>query len=62
MMQAKTQDKIQNNVGNLNNVKCEVSTHFWKIKNKQLKAKIDKLETNSKSKMSETSIEAFVTS
>jgi hypothetical protein len=60
-MPAKTQDPIQNNVGNLNNVKCEVSTHFWKIMKKEPKAKIDKLETNRKSKMSETCIEASMT-
>ena len=61
MKQAKMQDPIQNNGRDLNNVKCEVRTHFWKIKKKHLKAKIDKPETNSKSKISEACIEASVT-
>jgi len=52
------QDPTQSNAGNLNNVICKVGTHFWNIKKKHLKAKIDKLGTNSKSKISETCIEA----
>jgi hypothetical protein len=56
--QVKMQDPIQRNVGNLNNVICKVGTHFWNIKKKDLKAKIDKLGANSKSKISETSIDA----
>jgi hypothetical protein len=59
--QAKMQDPIQSNVGNFNNIKCEVSTHFRNKKMKNLKAKIDKLEIDSKSKISETCIEALMT-
>jgi len=38
------QDPNQSNEDNLNNVRCEASRH----KKEYLKAKIDKLETNSK--------------
>jgi hypothetical protein len=37
----------QSNVGNLNNVRSEVSRHFRNKKKEYLKAKIDELETNS---------------
>jgi hypothetical protein len=37
-----------NNVDNLNNVRCKASRHFRNKKKKYLKAKIEKLETNSK--------------
>jgi hypothetical protein len=56
--QAKMQDPTQSNAGNLSNVICKVGAHFWNVKKKHLKAKIDKLGTNSKSKISETCIEA----
>jgi hypothetical protein len=44
------QDPNQSNVDNLNNVRCEASRHFRNKKKKPLKAKIDELEANSKSK------------
>jgi hypothetical protein len=59
--QAKMQDPVQCNVGNVNNVKCEVGTHFRKKKKKNLKAKIDKLEINSKWKISEICTEVSMT-
>jgi len=40
----------QSNVDNLNNVRCDVSRHFRNKKKAHLKAKIEKLETNSKFK------------
>jgi len=40
----------QSNVGNLNNVRCEVSRHFRNKKKEYLKAKIKEFETNSKIK------------
>jgi len=55
------QDPIQSNVGNVKNVKCEVGTHFRNEKKKILKVKIDKLEINSKSKISETCAQASMT-
>lgn len=55
------QDPIQCNLGNVNNVKCEVGTHFRNKKKKNLKAKIDKLEINNKSKISETCTEVSMT-
>jgi len=44
------QDPSQNNVDNLNNVSREVRRHFRNKKNAYLRAKIEKLETNSKIK------------
>jgi hypothetical protein len=44
------QDPNQNSVDNLNNVRREASRHFWNKKKEYLKAKIDKLETNSEIK------------
>ena len=38
----------QSNVDILNNVRCEVSRHFRNRKKAHLRAKIEKLETNSK--------------
>jgi len=42
------QDPIQSNVDNLNNVRSEVSRHFRNKKKAYLRAKIEELETNSK--------------
>jgi len=42
------QDPNQNNVGNLNSVRREVSRHFSDKKKAHLRAKIEELETNSK--------------
>ena len=53
MKQAKKQrlqDPDQSNVDNLNNVRCEASRHFRNKNNEYLKANIDELETNSKTK------------
>jgi hypothetical protein len=44
------QDSNQSNVHNLNNVKHEATTHCRDKKKEYLKAKIDELETNSKTK------------
>jgi len=44
------EDPSQSNVDNLNNVICEVSRHFRNKKKAYLKAKFDKLGTNSKIK------------
>ena len=44
------QDPNQSNVDNVNNVRCEASRHFRNIKTECLKAKIDELETNTKTK------------
>ena len=44
------QDPSQSNVNNLNNVRCEASRHFRDKKKEYLKAKIEKLQTNSKIK------------
>jgi len=44
------QDPNKNNVGNLNNVTCEASTHFRNQTKEYPKAKIDELQTNSKLK------------
>ena len=44
------QDPNQSNVGNFNNVRHEVSRHFRSKKKEYLKAKIEKLGTNSKIK------------
>jgi len=40
----------QSNVDNLNNVRREVNRHFRNQKKEYLRAKIDELETNSKTK------------
>jgi hypothetical protein len=53
MEQAKMQwllDSNQDNVDNLNNVRHAASRHFRNNKKEYLKAKIDELETNSKTK------------
>jgi len=42
------QDPSQSNVDNLNNVRCNATRHFRNKKKAYLKAKIEKLETNSK--------------
>jgi hypothetical protein len=56
------QDPNQNNVGDLNSVRREVSRYFRNKEKKYLKAKIDELETGSKiKKISETCIGASVT-
>jgi len=44
------QDPNQSSVHNLNNVRREASRHFRNKKKEYLKAKINKLETNSKIK------------
>jgi len=44
------QDPSQNNVDNLNNVRCEASRHFRNKKKEYLKAEIDERETDSKIK------------
>jgi len=41
----------QSNVDNLNKVRCEAGTHFRNKKKAYLKAKIEELETNSKTKI-----------
>ena len=43
-------DPSQSNADNLNNVRCDASRHFRNKKKEYLKAKIEKLETNSKIK------------
>jgi hypothetical protein len=48
------QDSNQSNVSNLNYVKREASIKFRNKKEKHVKANIDKLGINSKSKISET--------
>jgi len=56
------QDPSQSNVGNLNNVRREASRHFRNKKKEYLKAKCEKLETNSKiKKILMTSIGASLT-
>jgi len=42
------QEPSQSNVDSLNNVRYEASRHFRNKKNEYLKAKIEKLETDSK--------------
>ena len=44
------QDPSQSNVDNLNKVRCDVSRHFRNKKKAYLRAKIEELETNSKTK------------
>jgi hypothetical protein len=51
----------QTSLGNLNNITREASRHFWNKKKEYLNAKIDELETNSKKKISETSVGASMT-
>jgi len=55
------QDPSQNNVDNLNNVRCEASRHFRNIKKEYLQAKIQKLATKSKIKILGTGVGASVT-
>jgi len=43
-------DPSQRNVDNLNNLRCDTNRHFWNKKKAYLKAKIEKLESNSKVK------------
>ena len=50
------QDPNHSNVDNLNNVRREASKHFRNKKKECLKANIDEPETNSKIKISETSV------
>ena len=62
--QAKTQwlqDPNQSSVENLNNVRREPGIHFRNKKKEYLKAKIEGLETNSKTKISVTRIGASMT-
>jgi len=42
------QDPSQSNVDNMNSVRCEVSRHFRNKKKAYMRAKIEELETNSK--------------
>jgi len=51
----------QSNVDNLNNVILEASTHFRNKKKEYLKAKIEELGTNSKTKILGTCIGASMT-
>ena len=44
------QDPTQISADNLNSVKCEASRHYRNKKKEYLKAEIDELETNSKTK------------
>ena len=44
------QDPKQSNIDNLNNVRREASSHFRNKNKARLKAKVDELETNSKTK------------
>jgi hypothetical protein len=44
------QNPNQSNIHNLNNVRCKASRHFRNKEKEYLKAKIDELETNSKTK------------
>jgi len=55
------QDPNQSNVHSLNNVRREVSRHFRNKKKAFLRAKIEELETNSKTKTLGTCIGASVT-
>ena len=50
------QDQNQNSVDNLNSVGRAASRQFGNKKKEYLKAKIEELETNSKTEMSETSV------
>jgi hypothetical protein len=52
------QDPNQSNVDNLNNVRRPASRHFRNKKQEYLKAKIAELETNSKTKILDTSVGA----
>ena len=53
--------KIMNGALNLNNVRCEASSHLRNKKKEYLKAKIEELENNSKIKISGTCTEATMT-
>jgi hypothetical protein len=55
------QDPNQSNLDNLSNLRREISTYFMNKKNENLKAKIDDVETNSRTKISETYIGVSVT-
>ena len=55
------QDPSQSNETNLNNVRCEASRHFRKQKKAYLKAKLEKLVTNSKVKSSGELYRALMT-
>ena len=50
------QDPNQSNVDNLNNVRRKASIHFRKNKKEYLKAKLNKQEAKSKTRLSETSM------
>ena len=54
------QDPSQSNLDNLNSVRCEVSRHFRKKKKAYLRAKIEELETKSRSNTLGTYIGASV--
>jgi len=54
------QDPNQSNVDNLNNVRRETSRHF-RNKTEYLKAKMDDIEINSKTRISETSMAESMT-
>jgi len=55
------QNPSQSNVDNPNNVRREAGRHFRKEKKEYLKAKIEELETNSKTKILGTCVGASVT-
>ena len=55
------QDPSQRNVDNLNNIRLQTSRHFRNKKKKHLKAKIEKLENNSKIKTIRTCIGTLFT-
>ena len=55
------QDPSQNNVDDLNNIRCETSRHFRNKKQEYLKTTIQELETNSKVKILGACIGASVT-
>jgi hypothetical protein len=54
------QDPSQINGDNLNNIRREASSHFRNKKREYLKDKIKDLETNSKKRTLETSIEEYI--
>jgi hypothetical protein len=56
------QDPSQNDVDNLNNVRRNASRHFRNKNKAYLKAKIEELETNSKSNNDRDFIGALMTS
>jgi hypothetical protein len=55
-------DPSQSNADNINNLRCEASSYFSNTITAYLKAKIEKLETNSKIKILETCIGVSMTS